>query len=287
VCADAGMSAVADFLLELLNMSVRDAIVAVIDIALISYLFYRLIQLIRGTRAIQLIQGIVVLLLATVVSYWLRLNTVNWLLQKAQLTLAVAIPIVFQPELRRALEQVGRGRLFISELSLMPQSDVQSLLDEVVEASRILSRTRVGAIIVIERETGLSDIAETGIAIDAVVSAEFLVSIFIPNTPLHDGAVIIRGNRAIAAACFLPLVEAANVSPELGSRHRAALGISEQSDALAIVVSEETGALSLANAGKLIRSIDVETLRDMLETLIESAESGGVLGFLKRRGNNG
>lgn len=258
---------------ELTREGVPGILLTLIDIAIVAYVFYRLMLLIRGTRAVPLIRGLVILLAARAVAGWLRFDTAFWLLEKVQLGLAVAIPVVFQPELRRALEHVGRGRIFTPSFVNMEAGVLNQVVEQVVRAASTLSRKRTGAIMVLERETGLNDILETGINIDAVVSAEIITNIFTPNTPLHDGAVIIRGNRVVAAACFLPLSEARDLGIEFGSRHRAALGISEHSDALAVVVSEETGSISLANAGKLIRHLDEASLREMLQTLLAPRES--------------
>lgn len=258
-----------------------DVVVAVIDITIVAYVLYKGFMLIRGTRAVQLIKGIIVLVIATSISRRLNLVTIHWLLQNIQAMLIVAIPIVFQPELRRALEQLGRGRFFAKRWMLITEEDRTRVIDEIVKGVEVLSRNKIGALMVLERETGLNEIIETGIKIDGLLSAEFLVNIFIPNTPLHDGAVIIRGNRVMAAATFLPLTEAPDVRTELGSRHRAALGISEHSDALAVVVSEETGNVSLANGGKLIGHLDEKTLKEMLLTLME-ADRKPVTGLLNR-----
>lgn len=250
-----------------------EALRAAADIALVSYLVYRFILLIRDTRALPILSGILLLVVATAVSAWLRLEAVHWLLQSAQLALLVGLPIVFQPELRRALEQVGRGRL-LSLGGAAGEREVDRVIDAVVSAARVLSRNRVGAIIVIEGSTRLGDIAETGIPIDGLVSAELLVNLFIPRTPLHDGAAIVRGNRVLAAGCFLPLTDNPDVDVELGSRHRAAIGISEHSDAVAVVVSEETGSVGLASGGRLIRQLDEEKLRSMLQTLLGPEQTG-------------
>lgn len=255
------------FLSQLRFLTPADIIRAILDITLVAYLIYRLFLLVRGTRAVQLIRGLIILFVATFVSQWLQLYTINWLLQNIRMMLIVALPVVFQPELRRALEHLGRGKLFARPLAVLKEEDVKKMLDDLVRATEILSRNHTGAIMVLERETGLNDYIETGIKIDGLISSEFLVNIFVPNTPLHDGAVIIRGNRVQAAACFLPMTDAANLSVEFGSRHRAALGVSEVSDALVIVVSEETGTVSLANGGKLIRHLDSRTLREMLTAL--------------------
>ncbi len=260
----------------------RDILVATLDISIVAFVLYKFFMLIKGTRAIQLIKGVMVLLIATTVSQWLGLVTINWLLRNTRMMLFVALPVVFQPELRRALEQIGRGRFFARSIVLLDEEEMARLIGEVVRAAEIMSRNKIGALVVIERETGLGDFIETGIRLDAVVSGEFLVNIFIPNTPLHDGAVIIRGDRVMAAACFLPLSESPAITPEMGGRHRAALGISEHSDALAIVVSEETGNISLAQGGKLIRNIDSKTLSEMLGSLCQPKHSDRGFHFWNR-----
>lgn len=249
-------------------MTWLDVVVALVDIFLVSYLVYRLFLLIRGTRAIPLLNGVALLVLATAISRLLKLDTLHWILQYAQLGLVVGLPIVFQPELRRALEQVGRGRLLARSLRGMHEGDPAAIIDAVVSAAVNLSRNRTGALIVLERETGLNDIAETGIPLDSLVSMELLVNLFVPSTPLHDGAVIVRGDRIVAAGCFLPLTELRDLDSQIGTRHRAALGISEQSDAVTVVVSEETGGISIAHGGKLIRQLDDVKLRHMLTTML-------------------
>jgi len=250
---------------QLKAMTALDIITSIIDIAIVAYVIYRLFILIRGTRAVQLIKGVIALVIATTVSGWLHLYTINWLMRQAQVMLLVALPIVFQPELRRALEHIGRGRLFARSFMFLGEEELKKVIEQVVRATELLAKNKTGALIVIERETGLKDIAETGTKIDGVVSAEFLVNIFVPKTPLHDGAVILRGDRIVAAGCFLPMTERQDLDRELGARHRSALGITEHSDALAVVVSEETGGISLANAGKLIRHLDLKTLAELLQ----------------------
>ena len=239
-----------------------------VDILIVAYLLYRLLIFIRGTRAVALINGLIILFAASFVATRLHLQATSWLLHDATVALVVAVPIVFQPELRRALEQVGRGRIFARH----PEDDsggVQAVVAELKKAASVLSRNRIGALIVLERAVGLTDIAETGIQIDGLVSSEFLINIFVPNTPLHDGAVIVRGARVLAAACFLPLAEAQPLAADVGGRHRAALGITEHSDAVSLVVSEETGGVSLAHAGKLTRGIDLDTLAELLEKFLQ------------------
>ncbi len=246
------------------------ASLAVIDILIVAYGFYRLFLLIRGTRAVQLVKGIVAVLIAVPVSKWLHLNATHYVLQEIQVMLVVAIPIVFQPELRRALETIGQGRFFSPESIFRPheETDWGRVVDEIARASDHLARSRTGALIVLERMTGLNEYVATGTPIDARISSALLENIFVPNTPLHDGACIVRGDRVVAAAAFLPLTESAGPGSELGSRHRAALGISEQSDAVVVAVSEETGWISLAVAGRLQRRLEDRALREVLTRLM-------------------
>lgn len=179
----------------------------------------------------------------------------------------VALPVVFQPELRRALEQIGRGRLF-HKRSELDEQELEDMLDNVADASRIMSKNKVGALIVFERNSGLAERIETGVAIDGLVSSGLLQNIFVKDTPLHDGAVIVRGNRIMAACCLLPLTENRNLSQELGTRHRAAIGLSEQSDAVIVVVSEETGTISVARNGEIMRYLNVEDVKEILRKSI-------------------
>ncbi len=269
--------------MELSRSGVVGLLLAVADVLIVAYFIYRFMVLIRGTRAVVLLRGLAVLLILWLVSGWLRLETTYWLLDRGFLALAVALPVVFQPELRRALEQMGRGRFLPRGFFAMEAGAVRAVLDAVVRAAVTLSRRRHGAIVVLERETRLGDIAETGVHLDALVSPEVLVNIFSPLTPLHDGAVIVRGDRVLAAGCYLPLAEARTLDPELGSRHRAAVGITEHSDAVAVIVSEETGAVSLAHAGKLVRNLDEATLREALQGLLVTNDHGGLLGRLAAR----
>jgi len=236
----------------------------VIDIAIVTYLLYRLIILIRGTRAEQLVKGLIVLLVALVVSGLLGLRTINWFLQGLMTMGLVAIPIVFQPELRRALEHIGRGKIFQRPVYDHEEEHFHVVLEELLKAIPVLVKKKIGALIVLERNTGLKEYVETGIRIEGIVTAELLINIFMPRSPLHDGAVIIKGVILAAAGCFLPLTENPNLSKELGTRHRSGLGITEISDAVVIIVSEETGVISLAHEGKLTRYLDEKTLRSTL-----------------------
>ncbi len=243
-----------------LNIRIRD----IIDILIVAFAFYKLFMLIRETRAEQLTKGILVLFVATKISEWLELFTVYWILEKTMTVGVLAILIVFQPELRRGLEYIGRSRFFTKSFIEIEGENINKTVDEIVDAVASLSRQKIGALIVLEKETGLNEVVETGTRIDGRVSSGLLINIFIPNTPLHDGAVIIKDDIIKAAGCFLPLTDNMSLSKELGTRHRAALGISEKSDSLAIVVSEETGAISIAENGSIARYLDVKTLRQIL-----------------------
>lgn len=259
-----------DFLKGLfLTISVRD----VIDILIVAAVFYKLFSLIKETRAEQLIKGIFALFLFAKLSGFLRLYTINWILENAMTVGVLAVLIVFQPELRRGLEYIGRSRFFTKSFLEIRGESLSKTVEEIVEACASLSRQRIGALIVIERETGLNEVADTGTKISGEVSSNLLINIFIPNTPLHDGAVIIKDDIIKAAACFLPLTDNMNVSKELGTRHRAALGISERSDSLSIIVSEETGAISIAEKGNIARHLDSQTLRQILMDMYKPKDS--------------
>jgi len=227
------------------------------------FVIYKLILVIRGTKAVQLLKGITVIILVSILSYYLELNTLYWMMKQTLPWGFLAVIIIFQPELRRALEQLGRGSLF-SRSSHQVETEQEVFLEAVVKATEYMAKRRIGALISMERETGMSDYIETGILMDAHVSSELLINIFIPNTPLHDGAVIIHNDKIKAAACYLPLSESPFISKELGTRHRAALGISEVTDSVTVVVSEETGNISLTKNGELHRDLKPAQLQEML-----------------------
>ena len=243
---------------------------SLIDIIIVAAIFYQILILLKSTRAMALLNGVLILLVISTLSDLLQLNTLSWILSKAWAMLVVALPIVFQPELRRALEKIGRRSVF--NMNLINQTsdtaEVKHVIEELVKCIKTLSENQIGALIVLEKETGIQEYIETGVKIDSVISAEFLISIFMPSTPLHDGAIIIRGDRVAAASCFLPLTQNPSLQKTLGTRHRAALGLSEVSDALIIVVSEETGIISIAQNGDLKRFVDEKTLRDTLKNEI-------------------
>lgn len=236
-----------------------------LDIVIVAYIIYRLLGLIQGTRAVQLLKGLMMLLVFSVVVSYLQLDMVNWLLEKLWIIFAITLPIVFQPELRRILEQLGKGNFFKSSSSEVDPESYQLIIKEITDAVGILSRNRVGALIIITRETGIEEYLESGIKLDSLVSSGLLINTFVPNTPLHDGALVIKDGRIYKAACFLPLSNNPDLPSELGTRHRAGLGIAEVSDVLAIIVSEETGAVSLGREGKLVRYLDAQSLKELLE----------------------
>lgn len=257
------MGVVIYMLIQLEGLIKTIGILDVFDILIVAFILYRVYKMLENTRAITLTRGLLILLLLAIITSWLELHVINWLLQKIVTLLFVALPIVFQPELRRALEHIGEGGFFKRSM-LLNYEEACSLVSELDKAVTKLSSTKTGALIVLERNMGLNDICASGIKIDGIVSAEFLLNVFIPNTPLHDGAAIIRGNRLIAAGCLLPLTDDRSLSTELGTRHRAAIGLSEQCDAVVVIVSEETGTISVAEAGRIYRHLDSELLKQYL-----------------------
>ena len=254
-----------DWLTELLRRRPAISWWDLLDVALVSILIYELLLLIRGTRAMQMALSGGFLIALYFISQWLDLETVNWVIRNLATYMVFAIIVLFQADIRRALAHFGRGQFF--KYFERSSSDDETI-EELVVAATTLAARRVGAIIVIERQIGLRNYIEGGIPLDATVTYDLLTSIFQPNSPLHDGAVIVQGNRIAAAACFLPLSVNPRVSRELGTRHRAALGLTEENDAVAIVVSEESGAISLAIGGSLERGVEGAMLRRRLETLL-------------------
>lgn len=244
---------------------------AALDIAIVSAIIFLLLGVAQGTRSALIIRGLIIVAFAMwVLSRAFELTAVGFLLRTLLPALILAIPIVFQPELRRVLEQIGHtGGWLRTPFPSGDDADARATVNEIARAAAQLSRSRTGALIVIERETGLQDYIERGVPLDAKVTANLLVSIFHPKSPLHDGAVIIRGDRVMAATIVLPLTENLGHDNRLGTRHRAAIGITEESDAIAVVVSEETGRISVAySSGRLIENLDQERLRRALRTLL-------------------
>jgi len=240
------------------------SLLALLDIALVAVAIYYVLRLLRGTRAVQLIKGLLILGALIVFTGLLHLSTFNWVLTQTLLPGVIAVIILFQPELRMALEQIGRGQIFGVGLRSLRQEQVTRLVDELIYSARQFSHDHTGALMAIEREVGLNDVIQTGRRLDATASADLLRTIFYPGTPLHDLAAVIRGDRVVAAGCLLPLTERREVRGLLGTRHRAALGLSETTDAVIVVVSEETGAISLAVEGKLYSNLTPDILKQRL-----------------------
>ncbi len=267
----------------------KSAIKDAADILIVSYLIYKMIQLVRGTRAVQLLKGIFLLIITWALATWLNLYTLKWVMNQLFPFGVMTVLIIFQPELRRALEQLGRSKLFSRTAA---DQDVSQQIGEVIKAVNYLSRRKIGALIVFERKTGINEYIESGIKMESKMSSELLINIFIPNTPLHDGAVIVRESQIMAAGCYLPLSENPFISKELGTRHRAAIGISEVCDAISVVVSEETGQVSLAMNGQIVRDIKEESLISKLfEELRPKAKQGSwdwtQLAFWRRKDGDG
>ena len=238
------------FLASLLNWH---NLVNLIDILVIWFLIYELLMLVRGTKAVQLFKGILIIILVKLISWYIGLSTVSWVMDQVINWGVIAIVVIFQPEIRRGLEHLGRGALFAR--TPKANEEEEDLIRQLDQAIQYLSKRRIGALICIEMETGLEEYIETGIPLDAEVTGALLINTFIPNTPLHDGAVIIKNNRIAVAAAYLPLSDSKLIPKDLGTRHRAAVGISEVTDALTIVVSEETGEVSITKNNELMRGM--------------------------------
>ena len=257
-------------LIQPLKNFVYIGLVDIIDIFLVAFLLYKAIGLVKETRAQQVLKGVIFLLVLVPLSEWLRLDALNYILVNVMQIGIIAIIIVFQPELRRMLEKVGRFN--VSAIFKADQNTENLNIDETISsisaAAGNLSLTKTGALIVIERETRLGEIAGTGTILDAALSSQLLENIFFHNSPLHDGAIIVRSDRIVAAACYLPLTEDNSLSKKLGTRHRAGIGISETADCVVVIVSEETGSISLAISGKLETSFTPDTLKKSLSALL-------------------
>lgn len=261
------------FLDKFFNMINTLRFLDIIDIAIVAVCIYKLYMMIKETRAEQLVKGLVIIFIFVKISDSLKLYTVNWVLENMMTALAIMIIVVFQPELRKILETIGRSNILTKSFADIRGEKVDKCVEEIVHAVFSLSRQRIGALIIFERSTGLGDVVETGTVLNSAISSELLINIFIPNTPLHDGAVVIKNDTIKAAACFLPLSTEQSISKELGTRHRAAIGMSEKSDCLALIVSEETGGISIAEHGKINRYVDEPTLTKILTKLYNDQDS--------------
>jgi len=248
------------------NLTPVNIVINLLDVLLVWYVIYKILTLIKGTKAVQLLKGIFVIIIARLATEFFGLETLGWMLQQVIDFGFLAIIIIFQPEIRRGLEQIGRGKLFQRSISQVEEEQTR-LIEAMKKSVSYMAKRRIGALISIEKETGLNEYIETGIGLNAEISSELLINIFIPNTPLHDGAVIMQKDKISAAACYLPLSESPFISKELGTRHRAALGLSEVTDAITIVVSEETGAISLTMNGNLHRNLSLEEFEGLLRKM--------------------
>lgn len=272
------MTAYVRYIVELLQLNaitLRD----LIDIAIVAFIFYRLLLLLRGTRGVQMTFGIVVLLMFYFATRLYRLATVEWLFGNVLAYVVFGIIVLYQNEIRRGLAGIGRTPFF----SRFRRDPAREGFEEIILAATTLAAKKIGALVVIERDIGLRNYAESGITLDSVLTYDLLVTIFSPNTPLHDGAVIVQRNRIVAAACFLPLTLDPYLSKELGTRHRAAIGITEETDAVAVVVSEETGIISAAIGGEIIRNLDAAGLRNVLRAAFERKAAPAAQGAGRRQ----
>ena len=266
------------------------SLVDIIEILIIAFLFYHILLWIKNTRAWNLFKGIVVILVFVLIAAIFQMNTILWLAENTLSVGLTALVIIFQPELRKALENLG-GRNMFGKLFDFGKTEENKFsdhtIDEMIKACYAMGKVKTGALIVVEDEIMLSEYVRTGIDVDAIISSQLLINIFEKNTPLHDGAVIVRGDRVVSATCYLPLSDSLTLSKDLGTRHRAAVGISEVSDSLTIVVSEETGKVSLAMRGQIYQDVNAEFLRSKLKYLQNRSQKVTKLGLLKRRFING
>jgi diadenylate cyclase len=271
-----------EFLEEITFFFSRLDWLSVLDILLVALVIFGLLALVRGTQAVVLLRGIIFLVIATVLlTSFLELRAFSWILRNTLPALVISIPVIFAPEIRRALERLGRAGAGINFQTR--EAEVQPIIQALTNTAVRLSERRHGGLIVIERQVGLKNYAETGVEMDAELSVELLVQIFYPNTPLHDGAVILRGPRIVAAACIMPLPNDENVPDrQMGLRHRAALGVTEVSDAVSVVVSEETGTISVAHNGRMIQRLDAARLEHILAAFYRPRGTGGVVRGLRR-----
>ena len=262
----------------------------VIDVAIVAFVVYKVFGFIRETRAEQLVKGLLFLVLVTFVSDKFNLYTLNWILRNTMTLGVIALVIVFQPELRRALEYVGRSKFIKPQFAQLDKEKAKMITSAIIKAVDYFSTNKVGALLIMERETTLNDITETGTPIDAEISTELLANIFYEGAPLHDGAAVIRGDRVIAAGCVLPLSQSKTLSKDLGTRHRAGIGITENSDAISLIVSEESGIISIAVDGKLSRFLDIKTVEKTLLNIYltqkdEEKVKGSFFNLFRRRTN--
>lgn len=271
-----------------MNLPQKMTITDVLEIVIIAFLLYYMLLWIKNTRAWNLLKGLMIVLLFVLVAALFQMNTIIWIAKNTVNVLVIALVVIFQPEMRKALENLGRKNLLISlfPFDMSKGENVKfsdKTINEMVKACFEMGKVKTGALIVVEDEILLTEYERTGIVVDGVLTSQLLINIFEKNTPLHDGAVIVRGDRVVAATCYLPLTDSLSISKDLGTRHRAAVGISEASDSLTIVVSEETGRVSIALGGELYRNVDAEFLRNKLTYLQKRERELSKIELLKRR----
>jgi diadenylate cyclase len=258
-----------DIMVFLQSGSIWRHVLDVIDVSLVAFFLYRLFLLVRGTQAVQLMFGVLLLALVGLLANLLDLRLLSWIFRNAAPAVLIGIIVLFQPEIRRALDQFGRIGFIGRPMAHYNLQIFNRMIDEVIRATTKLTQRFTGALIVFEKETGLENYANSGIRINGELTAEFLEAIFFPNSPLHDGAVIVRGNQILAAGCVLPLAEEGTVRERMGTRHRAGLGLSMQTDAVVLILSEELGQIAVAHEGKLLRNLDPDRLRQVLTSLLQ------------------
>ena len=261
------------------------SLIDLIDVAIVSVILYQIFVWLKGTAGMQLLRGLFIIFIVYFLAQQFGLRTLNWLMERFVTVILIVIIIVFQPELRRALERIGRGR-FLSKLGISLGTKGSAVVRQLIDAVEKCSQEKIGALIVLERNTGLNEFLESGVRIDAPVSEELLITILTPQTPLHDGAIIVQGDRIAAAGCLLPLSESRLIDRRLGTRHRAAVGMSEQSDALVIVVSERTGTISVAENGYLQRFLTKEILEERLFDIYKPETQKSKIMFWKKKNDN-
>ncbi len=277
------MAAIISWFSQLADVNYVSLLTTIVDILVVAFVTYKLMMLVKGTRAWQILWGLGVFSLAVVISNWLNLRALNWLLQIFLPLGPVALVILFYPELRHALEEVGRLKFLGEGFVMLGREDISNLADELTRVAADTSKARTGVLVVVEREVGLDQILNSGKAIDAEVSAELLKTIFHPGSPLHDGAVVVRGNRIVAASCILPLSDSPGIGTMIHTRHKAAVGVTEQSDAVVLVVSEETGTISLSTEGRLLRGLTPEQVRNKLIYLFQAGSERDGRSHLRRK----
>ncbi len=260
-------------LIWLKDFASQISIVDILDIVIVTILIYQLLKLTSQTRAYQVLKGFGLIIIAAQLSTWFQLTAMSWVFNYIIEAGAIVLVILFQPELRRTLEKIGRGRLFTREAFNRPDSDEEEVINHIIRAVQRMSSKHIGALIVIQRREMLGDVIESGTKLYANISGQLIENIFTPNTPLHDGAIILKNHTIIAAGCFLPMTANPYLDQEIGTRHRAAIGLSENTDALIIIVSEETGVVSIADSGKLTKFIDGNSLRVILTEIYQPPQT--------------